>query len=146
MAAQINAELSHELHNAFSEDRYDDVLALAADDIEVVAHSVGQTFRGKQQFRDFFMSFKTALPDLTIRAINTIAEGDHVAVEFVASGTHTGPLMTPGGAIPASNNQVKLNVCEVHQWKDGKLSRLVNYQDAMSLMVQVGALPAQTGS
>ena len=68
-----------------------------------------------------------------------------MAVEFVASGTHTGPLMTPGGAIPASNNQVTLNVCEVHQWKDGKLSRLVNYQDAMSLMVQVGAMPAPTG-
>jgi len=39
-----------------------------------------------------------------------------------------------------------MNVCEVHQWKDGKLNRLVNHQDAMSLMVQVGAFPAQTGS
>jgi steroid delta-isomerase-like uncharacterized protein len=145
MAAQSNADRSHELHNAFSEDRYDDVLALAADDIEVVAHSIGQTFRGTQQFRDFFMSFKTAIPNLTIRAINTIAEGDYVAVQFVASGTHTGPLMTPGGAIPASNNQVTLNVCEVHQWKDGKLTRLVNYQDAMSLMMQIGAMSAPTG-
>ena len=141
MAPQDNAERSHELHDAFSEDRYDDVLALAADDIKVVAHSIGQTFRGKQQFRDFFMSFKTAFPDLTLRAINTFAEGDYVAVEFVASGTHTGPLMTPAGAIPASNNQVTLNVCEIHRWKDGKLSRLVNYQDAMSLMGQIGAMP-----
>ena len=45
-----------------------------------------------------------------------------------------------------TQRDVTLNVCEVHQWKDGELNRLVNYTDAMSLMVQVGAFPAQTGS
>ena len=53
--------------------------------------------------------------------------------------------MTPAGAVPPSGNQVTLNVIEVHQWSDGKLSRIVNYQDAMALLAQVGALPAPTG-
>ena len=145
MTAQTNSEQTRALHDAFSQNRYDDVLALAADDIEVIAYAIGQTFRGKQQFRDFFMAFKTAMPDLVIQHTNTIAGGDQVAVEFVASGTHTGPLMTPAGAVPASGNRVTLNVIEVHEWKDGKLSRIANYQDAMALLTQVGALPAPAG-
>jgi ketosteroid isomerase-like protein len=53
--------------------------------------------------------------------------------------------MTPAGAVPASGNRVRLNVIEVHQWRDGKLSRVVNYQDSMALLAQMGALPAPTG-
>jgi steroid delta-isomerase-like uncharacterized protein len=103
------------------------------------------TFQGKQQFRDFFMAFKTAMPNLAIQPTNTVAAGDQVVVEFVAVGTHTGPLMTPSGAVPASGNQVSLHVVEIHEWKNGRLSRMVNYQDAMALLMQVGALPAPTG-
>lgn len=145
MIAQTNQERTKAVHDAFSRNRYDDVLALAADDIEVVAYAVGQTLHGKEQFRDFFMAFKTAMPDLVIEHTNTIAAGDQVVVEFVAIGTHTGPLMTPAGTVPASGNRVTLHVIEVHQWRDGKLSRMVNYQDSMSLLVQVGAIPAPTG-
>jgi steroid delta-isomerase-like uncharacterized protein len=142
MATQTNGERTQALHKAFSENRYDDVLALAADDVEVAAYAAGQSLRGREQFRQFFMAFKTAMPDLTIQHTNLIAADDQIAVEFVAEGTHTGPLMTPAGAVPASGNRVRLNVIEVHQWRDGKLSRIVNYQDAMSLLAQTGALPA----
>ncbi len=145
MTEQTNVERTQALHAAFSQNRYDDVLALAADDVEVVAYALGQTFHGADQFRTFFMGFKTALPDLTIEHTNTIAAGNQVVVEFVAHGTHTGPLMTPAGVVAASGRPVRLNVVEVHQWRDGKLSRIVNYQDAMALLVQVGAIPAPAG-
>lgn len=145
MGDQTNIERSQALHAAFSQNRYDDILALASDDIEVVAYAIGQTFRGKPAFRDFFMAFKTAMPDIVIQPTNTIAAGDQVVIEFVAVGTHTGPLMTPNGAVPASGNRVSLNVVEIHEWQHGKLSRLVNYQDAMSLLMQVGALGTPAG-
>src|SRR5262249_23553387 len=127
MTAQTNVERSRLVHEAVNQNRLDDVLALADDAIEVVAYPIGQTFHGKQQFRDFMMVFKTALPDLAIQQTNTIAMENQVAIEFVATGTHTGPLMTPAGAVPASGNRVRLNVIEVHQWREGKLSRVVNY-------------------
>lgn len=145
MTAQTNIERSRAVHAAFSQNRYDDVLALADDDIEVVAYAIGQTFHGKQQFRDFMLGFKSAMPDLVIAHANTVAADEQVVLEFVATGTHTGPLLTPAGAVPPSGNRVTLNVIEIHQWRDGKLRRIVNYQDAMSLLTQVGALPAPTG-
>jgi hypothetical protein len=40
---------------------------------------------------------------------------------------------------------IDLNVCEIHEWKNGKLTRIVNYQDAMSLMAQPGLLPQPAG-
>jgi steroid delta-isomerase-like uncharacterized protein len=140
-----NTERSNALHAAFSQNHYDDVLALSADDVEVVAYAIGQTFHGKAQFRDFMMGFKTAMPDIQIQPTNIVAAEDQVVIEFTAVGTHTGPLMTPAGAVPASGNRVTLRVIEVHQWRDGKLSRIVNYQDAMALLTQVGALPAPAG-
>jgi steroid delta-isomerase-like uncharacterized protein len=145
MTAQTNIERTQALHAAFSENRYDDVLALAADDIEVVAHAIGQTFHGKEQFRQFFMAFKTAMPDLRIAHTNTVASDEQVAVEFVGAGTHTGPLMTPAGIVAASGRPVTLSVIEVHHWRDGKLSRMVNYQDSMALLVQVGAVAPPAG-
>ena len=53
--------------------------------------------------------------------------------------------MSPNGAVPSTGHTVDLNVVEIHQWKNGKLTRLVNYQDAMSLMAQLGLLPQPAG-
>ncbi|BCX04974.1 MAG: hypothetical protein KatS3mg053_2912 [Candidatus Roseilinea sp.] len=138
-------QLTQQLHNAFSNADYDAVLALVADDIETVSYSNGYQSKGKDGFRTFFMGFASAFPDITITHRNIIASGDWVAVEFGATGTNTGTLMTPNGAAPPTGRKVEFNVCEVHEWKDGKLTRLVNYQDAMSLMAQLGLLPQPAG-
>lgn len=140
-----NPQLTRQLHEAFSQNRFDAVLAAAADDIEVVSYSNGFAAQGKENFRQFFMGFKAAFPDLVITHRNLIANGEWLAVEFSAVGTHTGPLMTPNGAVPPTGRTVNFNVCEVHAWRDGKLTRLVNYQDALSLMAQLGLLPQAAG-
>ena len=88
----------------------------------------------------FMTARKTAFPDLTIEHINVVASGDQVVVEFVATGTHTGPLNTPTGVIEATGAAVTLHVVEVHTWRDGKLVRLVNYQDLASTLRQIGVM------
>jgi len=140
-----NIQLTKQLHDAFSNNRYDEILALTADDIEVVSYSNGYMAKGKEGFRAFFMAFKTACPDIKLVHHNIFGSGDWVAVEFGAEGTHTGPLMTPNGAVPPTGRVISLNVCEIHEWKSGKLTRVVNYQDAMSLMAQLGLLPQPAG-
>lgn len=140
-----NIQLTKQLHDAFSNAKYDEVLALAADDIECVSYSNGYTAKGKDGFRTFFMGFATACPDMKITHHNVFGGGDCVCVEFIAKATHTGPLVTPNGVVPPTGHKVELNVCEIHEWKNGKLTRVVNYQDAMSLMAQLGLLPQPTG-
>ena len=140
-----NIQLTERLHNAFSEGKYDDVLALVADDIECVSYSSGYSSKGIEGFRTFFMGFANAFPDIKVVHRNIFASGDCVAVEFGAQGTNTGTLMTPNGGVPPTGRKVELNVCEIHEWKNGKLTRIVNYQDAMSLMAQLGLLPQPAG-
>ena len=140
-----NIQLTQQLHKAWNENRYEAVLALCADDMDTVSYSNGFVAKGKDNFRTFFLGFKTAFPDIKITHRNIFGSGDWVVVEFGAEGTHTGPLMTPNGAVPPTGHAVSLNVCEIHEWKNGKLTRLVNYQDAMSLMAQLGLLPQPAG-
>jgi steroid delta-isomerase-like uncharacterized protein len=145
MSTPTNSQLTNKLHELWSQGKYDEVLAMADDNIETVAYSLGMQVQGKAAFRDFFMGFVNAFPDIGVHPKNTFESGNQVCVEFDAYGTHTGPLMTPVGAVPPTGRKVTFNVCEVHEWKNGKLTRLVNYQDAASLMRQLGLLPEPAG-
>ncbi|MCB0108218.1 MAG: ester cyclase, partial [Caldilineaceae bacterium] len=60
--------------------------------------------------------------------------------EFVATGTHTGPLMTPNGEIEATGKPVTLHVVEIHTWQDGKLVNVVQYQDPTNVLRQIGVM------
>jgi SnoaL-like polyketide cyclase len=90
--SQTNIALSDELHKNFSENHLEANLALADENIEVVAYAFGMQLQGKDQFAGFMRGFKTAFPDIAIHHTNVFASGDQVMIEFEATGTHTGPL------------------------------------------------------
>ncbi|MFN0035319.1 MAG: ester cyclase, partial [Saprospiraceae bacterium] len=122
---------------------FEEVANLAADNIQVVNYATGQTFNGKDEFRNFMSGFKTAFPDLVIKHTNVFEGGDgYVALEFEGEGTHTGPLAGPGGTIPPTGKKVKFIVCETHRVMNGKIASIHNYQDSGSLMRQLGLMPA----
>ena len=135
-----NEQLSHQLHESFSKNQFDKCLDMATDNIQVVAHPFGMTFNGKNEFMGFMQGFKTAFPDMEIKHTNIISNGKNVAVEFTAQGTHNGPLQTPAGAIPPTGKPVTFTVAEFMVWENGKLQSLHNYQDAGSIMRQIGAM------
>jgi steroid delta-isomerase-like uncharacterized protein len=139
MSTNPNVKNTDALHEAFNVGSMNICLELASDDIEVVFQPTGQVARGREGFQQFMQGFKNAFPDIRITHTNVVAEGDQVAVEFNWSGTHTGPLMGPAGAIPATGKRVTNgHVCEVMTWKKGKLTRLVNYQDFGAVLRQLG--------
>jgi steroid delta-isomerase-like uncharacterized protein len=140
MSAQDNAVLARRIYQLFSEDKFDDVLELVSQDIEAVLVPFGQTFHGREGFMQFMQGFKGAFPDLRISVTNQVATDESVVSEFTAKGTHTGPLLTPAGAIPPTGRTVDFIVCEVLQIKHGQIASLHNYQDAASLMRQLGVL------
>jgi len=139
MSAQDHAAMAREVYQAFNRSDFDAALALAADDGGVVLVPFGKTFHGKQGFREFMAGFKDAFPDLTVTVTNQVATDDQVVNECSWTGTHTGPLQTPTGTIPPTNKRVEGAVfCEVWGIRDGKVARLVNYQDAATWLRQLG--------
>ena len=85
---------------------------------------------------------KAAMPDARGNVKNALSSGNSVALEVVWEGTHTGPLMTPGGTIPPSGKHQTtpgVLVCEV---EGGKIRTSRNYFDILTLLQQIGAAPA----
>jgi len=128
------------LHDAFSKNQFDSVLDLCHDDVEVHAYAFGMNLKGKDGFMSFMQSFKSAFPDVIIYHRQFVEEGDKVAVEFTGKGTHTGPMQTPAGILPATGKKIEITVSEFMVWENGKLKSLHNYQDAGSLLRQIGAM------
>ena len=137
---KMKATISETMHDLFSNNQFDAVAQLTTDDIQVINYATGQVFNGQTEFRDFMSGFKSAFPDLVIHHKNVFQNGNHVALEFEADGTHTGPLVTPAGTIPATGKAVKFVVCETHSIRDGKVASIHNYQDSASLMRQLGLM------
>jgi steroid delta-isomerase-like uncharacterized protein len=138
MSAQDNIALSKKIYQLFSNNQFDNVLALATEDVEVVLTPFGQTFHGHEGFSNFMQGFKGAFPDLQITITHQVATENEVVSEFTARGTQTGPMMTPAGEIPPTGRTVDFTVCEVWSVKNGKVASLRNYQDAASIMRQLG--------
>lgn len=134
------AALSAELHQRFSDNDLEGAAALADENIKVVGYGLGLNLEGREQFLNFMKARKRAFPDITLEHTNVVVQGDQVVMEFVATGTHLGPLMTPNGEIAATGKPITLHVVEIHTWKDGKLVNLVQYQDPTSPLRQIGVM------
>lgn len=81
--------------------------------------------------------FATALPDGKINVKSVFAAGDVVVVEFIGTGTHTGDF----AGVPGSGRKVTIPVCDVIEFKDGKIYAEREYIDMLSMMQQIGAIP-----
>jgi hypothetical protein len=65
--------------------------------------------------------------------------GDTATLEVVWSGTHTGPLQTPSGAIPPSNQRIEVPACLVLKVEGGQVATYTHYFDMLTLLRQIGA-------
>jgi steroid delta-isomerase-like uncharacterized protein len=135
-----NGKLMEEIYNHFSNNQYDEVLAHSAEDIEIFFAPTGQRFQGLEGFKQFMMGFKVSFPNVKLVVKSQVISDDAVVTEFMATGTHTGPLMTPKGEIPPTGRTAEWPVCEVCRFRNGKLVSLHNYQDFGSVLQQLGLM------
>jgi steroid delta-isomerase-like uncharacterized protein len=138
MSTQSYSMLASELYSRFSRNDFQGVLELVTDDIEATIIPFGQTFKGKDGFMQFMHGFKDAFPAMEIKIDNQVAGIGQVVNEISTTAQHTGPLQTPAGVVPPTGKTVNFTVCEVWSIRDGKVASLRNYQDAASLMRQLG--------
>ena len=88
----------------------------------------------------------SGFPDGKVTVDRLIASGDDVVVEYTGRGTHTETLSTGMGDIPATGRSVTLQLCDVMEFKDGKVYRQRTYFDTGSMMAQLGLAAEQEAS
>ena len=69
---------------------------------------------------------------------DVIAEGDKVAIRWTFKGTNNGPM----GDIPATGKQVEVTGIDIFRIEDGRIAEFWTELNMMSLMEQIGPLPA----
>jgi steroid delta-isomerase-like uncharacterized protein len=84
---------------------------------------------------DFFRAF----PDMHTEIVRTVEANGNLAVEYVLTGTHQGPLVTPGGHIPPTGKAIRAPGSAFSEFNaDGEVSEERRYYDVARILQQLG--------
>jgi steroid delta-isomerase-like uncharacterized protein len=133
-----NASLATSIYEAWNRRDFDTLANLTASDAEIVVVGSGDIYRGPEGAHQYNTMWADAFPDGSITVNRVIPSGDTVVVEFTGRGTHTGDLVTPMGVFPATGKSLTLQLCDVLEFRDGKIRSQHAYMDSGSLTAQLG--------
>jgi steroid delta-isomerase-like uncharacterized protein len=89
-------------------------------------------------FKATIAGYTGAFPDLHLEGLHVIAEGDIVATRWTAVGTQKGDM--PG--IPATGRAIRVGGMNFYTLSGGRITEVWTQYDAMSMMQQLGVMPA----
>jgi steroid delta-isomerase-like uncharacterized protein len=112
-------------------------------DSSIVAESetLGE-IHGREGVRQAYASMFQAFPDLHWEVEQLLASGDHIIARVVLTGTHEGAF----AGIAPTHRKASWRGCSVVEIRHGKAVRARIYADHLSLMRQLGVLPAVKGT
>ena len=133
--------LAKTFYALFNERKLDDMTKLVAGDVTWSDTPTAQVFQGPTGFKAFVQGWLTAFPDARVEIQQQVASEDAVVTEFVARGTHQGPLASPHGSIPPTGRKLDMRFCEVMRLANGKVTEGRVYYDTTTLLRQLGVSP-----
>jgi predicted ester cyclase len=89
--------------------------------------------------REYFSNLFAAIPDWQFEVIDTVADGDKVAVHWRATGTFTGEGRLEG--FVANGKPIDMRGLDILTVEDGEIVENHAYTNAMELARQIGAMP-----
>ena len=81
-----------------------------------------------------------AFPDRAVDILDVLEDGDEVFVRSRVSGTNQGGF--PPFQVPANGKPFTIESWSVYRLRDGKVVEHAGMNDAISLLIQLGAVPA----
>ena len=107
---------------------------------DVVYDEVGtqRVIRGIADYLAASKEWAGAFPDSKATFGDAHASGDTAVLEVTWRGTHTGPLQTPAGAVPATHKTIEIRACLVVTVADGRVRTARHYFDMVTMLTQLG--------
>lgn len=130
---------------AFETDDHDTLDKLSTPDCEITMPGMGRIDR-QTLFTMVFPAYRAAFPDLRHETLDAVEDGDRVVVRLRGTMTHTGPFRTPQGEVPPTGRTVVLDSVDVVTVADSRIIAWHVYFDQMSMLGQLGLLPAPAGA
>ena len=91
--------------DAFNNGDWEQTRGLLASDARYHELGTERAIEGPEQIIELFKGWKTAFPDAVGTVTSSVASGGTAVMEVTWKGTHTGPLETAEGTIPASGKR-----------------------------------------
>ncbi len=96
-------------------------------------------FMTDEVLKQHIAMFETAFPGYQLKADEMIAEGNLVFVRTTFTGTHSGDLM----GIAPTGKPVTISIALTYRIKNGKIVDHWMLADQLTMMQQIGVIPAQ---
>ena len=92
---------------------------------------------GRQEYKTFVAIYRGAFPDLSFEIEHILAEGNLVAVRWIAHGTHTGDL----NGLPPTQRKVRVAGTTITRMDAGRAAEEWTTWDEAGMLRQLGLLP-----
>jgi steroid delta-isomerase-like uncharacterized protein len=125
------------LEDVINQGRLDRANDLVKEDFVELDPLPGQE-QGREGLKAILQVLRSAFPDMHWVVKEMVAEGDKVVTRFVWTGTHHGSFL----GIPATGRSVEVKGVVIDRLEDGKMADSRILMDTMSLMQQLGVIPA----
>lgn len=120
----------------FEGDRLDELAQLIDPDCHF--KMPGAEMRGGGPLLQMLGAYRAAFPDLRHHVSHHVEAGDTIALELTVEGTHTGPMQTPQGTIPATGKRVRWESCDYIRIRGGKVVSWHVYHDPSAFHAALG--------
>ena len=128
--------------DAFNAADWDRLRSVVSPDIVYEETGTDRRIEGVEDYLALCQTWRKALPDVIGQIDTLLSAGGTVAMEVTWSGTHTGPLATPGGEIPATGKPVVVRGTLWYQTAGDRVENLRHHLDVLGMLNQLGVLPA----
>lgn len=129
--------------DVFERDEWDRLRAALAPGSVYQEFATGRRVEGADAIIEVNQGWKQAFPDASGTVTNAVASGNTATLEITWQGTQTGELMTPTGqTLPPSGKKATVQAVEVVTVEGGKVTETKHYFDLMTILAQIGAMPA----
>jgi len=133
-------EFIRQWFEAFNRGDLEAIVAMCHPDVDL-SNSDG-SYHGHDGVRAAFKPIIDSGSEWDTRVTNVVDAGDTVVAEFTLRGRHTRPLVTAQGTIPPTNKMIELPAIGVYELRGDKLAASRGQFDRITLMVQLGLMPA----
>jgi steroid delta-isomerase-like uncharacterized protein len=126
------------LEEIFGAGRYEIADELIAADAVGHDPALPEPVKGPEGLKEAARGYRAAFPDLKLTADTVIAEGDTVAIRWIATGTHKGDLF----GIAPTGKEATITGITIDRHADGKIVESWTNWDTLGLLQQLGAVPS----
>ena len=139
--ADAMVKIAHEQVDAFSSGNWELLRGTLASDSRYDELGTQRKIEGPEKIVELFKDWKAAFPDGAGTVTSAVASGNTVALEVTWKGTHTGPLESAEGTIPASGKRQETPAAIFFTFEGDKIKESRHYFDSLTLLKQIGVQP-----